>query len=291
MAQILVDEGDVVKKGQVLAKLDARLLAADLERLKASKRALLAQLELASLVDQRQAQLKKKGFASNQVADQARLSMSELSARLAEADAGILAAQIRLEKAQIQAPFDGIINTRLVDPGNTIGGGQAVLSLIESDKPVFRVGVAPKLANRLSIGDGMAVTIGDTSYQTQIVGILPQIDSATRTRIVRARFKEQSRLAFGQTGEAQFVQQMSAKGAWLPLTAIEDGVRGLWTIKTVDGEDQPKVGIEAVELIYADSPRAFVRGTFADGTQYIDQGVHRVVAGQSVRIQTPAEAN
>ncbi|MEL6505580.1 MAG: efflux RND transporter periplasmic adaptor subunit [Pseudomonadota bacterium] len=285
LAQVLVEGGDTIEKGQVLARLDKRLLAADLNRLKASKKALMAQLELASLTSERQEKLKKRGFASNQVADQARLSMSELNARMAEADAGILAAQIRLEKAELRAPFDGVVSKRLMDPGNTVGNGQSVLSLIEDDRPVFRVGIDPTLAESLSVGGKIKVTLGQKPHQATIIGILPQIDGATRTRIVRAQLPTLPNMAFGQTGDAVLVQRMAQKGAWVPLTALEDGLRGLWTIKTVTGEDAQVVGTEAVEIIHADSTRAFVRGTFENGTHYIDQGIHRVVVGQNVRAQ------
>jgi multidrug efflux pump subunit AcrA (membrane-fusion protein) len=104
---VLVDDGDTVLAGQPLAMLDDRLLRADVARLKASKTALEAQLELATLTDKRQAELQTKGFASAQSADQTRLSIVELNARLAEIEASILAASIRLEKAVIRAPFDG----------------------------------------------------------------------------------------------------------------------------------------------------------------------------------------
>ena len=72
---VLVDDGAAVEKGQVLARLDDRLLRADLERLNASKKAMEAQRELAKLTDKRQAELKQRGFASAQRADQSRLSL------------------------------------------------------------------------------------------------------------------------------------------------------------------------------------------------------------------------
>ncbi|MEO0637070.1 MAG: efflux RND transporter periplasmic adaptor subunit, partial [Pseudomonadota bacterium] len=282
--EVLVNEGDAVVSGQLLARQDSRLFQAEVDRLRASKDALAAQLELATLTDERQAQLKERGFASAQVADQTRLSISELNARMAEVDAGLVAAKIRLEKTEIRAPFDGAVNTRLVDPGNTIGGGQAVLSLVENKRPVFRVGIAPNLADHLKAGDPVTVEIGGNIQPASIIGILPQVDAATRTRIVRAQLQGEAPLAFGQTGDVVLRQSVSETGSWVPLTTLEDGVRGLWTIKTVTGEDTTRIGIEAVEILYANSKDAFVRGTFQDGTRYLTQGVHRVVAGQQVRV-------
>jgi RND family efflux transporter MFP subunit len=281
---VLVDDGDTVLAGQTLAMLDDRLLRADVARLKASKTALEAQLELATLTDKRQAELQTKGFASAQSADQTRLSIVELNARLAEIEASILAASIRLEKAVIRAPFDGRVNTRLSDPGNTVAAGQAVLALVEDGQPVFRVGVAPDLIAQLQIGSAMEILLSGETRTAEIIAILPQIDPVTRTRVVRARLDDRSDLAFGQTGEALLAQTIRSRGSWIPVAALEDGIRGLWTIKTVSGPAPYHVAIESAEIIHADGENAFVRGTFSDGDRFINTGVHRVAAGQTVRV-------
>ncbi|MEM8539329.1 MAG: efflux RND transporter periplasmic adaptor subunit [Pseudomonadota bacterium] len=283
--EVFVDEGDAVSEGEVLARLDDRLLTADLDRLNASKRALEAQIELARLTNERQAALKKKGFATGQVADQSRLSLVELEAKLAELDASILAAEIRLEKTEIKAPFDGVVNARLFDPGSIVGATQAVLTLVNDGLPVFRVGVAPGLVDQLNIGSTIDVALDGEQHAAEIIAILPQIDPVTRTRIVRARLVAGVDLAFGMTGEAVVRETIAENGSWVPLTAIEDGVRGLWTIKTIKQGEPTTVALEAVEIIHADSQRAFVRGTFSSDTKYIDTGVHRIVGGQVVRIE------
>lgn len=294
---VFVDEGDRVTMGQVLAEFDDRLLKADLKRLQASKRTFEAQRELATLTNQRQAELKKKGFASHQSADQSRLSVVEAEARIAEIDAAILAAQIRLEKAQVVSPFDGRVNRRNVDPGTVIGSGQAVLTLVEDTAAVFRVGVEPDLADTLPVGKSIQVDLDDQLVTGQIIAVLPEIDPVTRTRIVRAALKAPADLAFGQTGQLRITQRIDESGAWIPLSAIENGVRGLWTIKTVDGGGknsdggensnggaQANVVIEAVEILHADEERAFVRGTFGPDTRLILSGLHRVAPGQLVRV-------
>ena len=284
LASVLVDEGDRVEKGDVIARLDNRLLKAEITQLEAARKALEAQLELATLTNQRKAKLKEEGFASAQTADQSRISLMEINARIAEINAGILATEIRIEKTEIRAPFSGIVNERAVDPGNTIGGGQPVISLKETDAPIFRVGVDPDLAEKLDLGQTISIRFGDTAHKGAIIGIVPQIDAQTRTRIIRIQLEDEKNNVFGQTGEAIFSQFVNERGAWLPLTAIEDGVRGLWTVKTIRSNDDFTIGVEAVEIVYANSKEAFVRGTFKDGVSYIDKGIHRVVKGQTVRV-------
>ncbi|MEN0000850.1 MAG: efflux RND transporter periplasmic adaptor subunit [Pseudomonadota bacterium] len=278
-----VEEGDAVNKGQVLARLDDRLLIAERDRLEASKDAIEAQRELLSLNNERAAELNQRGFASNQTLDQTRLGLVELDSRLAEMDAALASIDVQLEKLTITAPFAGTINTRHVDPGTTVGGGQAILSLVEDAAPVFRVGIDPDLAVSLNEGQAVSVSFGDREFDAQIVGVLPQLDPVTRTQTVRARLAEGASLSFGQTGQMLITEQIDQEGAWIPLTAIEDGVRGLWTIKTVQRGETPTVGIEAVELIHVDERNAYVRGTFTPEAELIIDGLHRVVAGQTIR--------
>ncbi len=281
---VFFHEGERVEKEQVLATLDNRLLKADLQRLKASKKALEAQREIAILTDRRQAQLREKGFASNQAADQSRLSVVETEARIAEVAAAILAAEIRLEKATVRAPFAGRVDQRMIDPGTTIGSGQSVLTLVEDDVPIFRVGIDPDLAGTLSVGKTVATILNELPVRAEVISILPKIDPVTRTRIVRLKLLEPVDLAFGQTGQLRIEQRITQSGAWIPLSAIEDGVRGLWTIKTAEGFEDPIVSVEAIEILHADEERAFVKGTFEANARLILSGLHRIAPGQRIRI-------
>lgn len=280
---VLVQEGDTVRAGEVIATLDDRLIKAERDQLRASKEALQAQRELQSLNNERANQLNKRGFASTQTLDQNRLGLVELNARMAEIDAGLLSVDVRLEKLTIAAPFAGQVSIRHVDPGTTVGNGQAVVTLVDDALPIFRVGVEPDLADTLSAGKTVDVRFGNKVVAAEIVGTLPTLDPITRTRTIRARLRDETQLSYGLTGEMQIEQVVEANGAWLPLTAIEDGVRGLWTIKTV-AEDET-VAIEAVEMLHAEERRAFVRGTFSAETRVISDGLHRVVAGQPVRLE------
>lgn len=286
LSNVFVEEGTIVAKGDLIARLDDRLLIADIDRLSANKRALNAQLELAAVTNKRQAELYEQGFATAQTTDETRLAITELEARVAEVEASLVAARINLEKAELRAPFNGRISNRLLDPGSTVTNGQAVVSILEDAEPVFRVGIDPNLSGALNLKSQVDVAIGTRSHRGVIVAILPELDANTRTRIVRIKLEDASDLPLGSTGTVTLVERVSDTGAWVPLTALEDGIRGLWTIKTLtDLKDEgAKVNVAAVEIIYADQTNAFVRGTFSNGDRYIPQGVHRVAVGQRVRL-------
>lgn len=283
ITEILVDEGDVVAAGDVIARLDTRLLIAERNRLVASRQALDAQRELARRTAERQEELQERGFASSQQTDQATLTLAEITARQAEIDAGLLAVDVRLEKAEIRAPFDGRIASRSADIGATVGGGQTVVALVEDVPPRFRVGLAPDLADRVHEETRAIVTLGDTQWPVALDAILPEVDPITRTRKVLFAFDENHRVLLGDTGTITLTETITQPGFWVPLAALRDGVRGTWTVMTVDeSADASTAAIEAVQIIHADSLRAYVSGTLPDRATIVADGGHQIVVGQAL---------
>ncbi len=287
---VRVDDGDSVAAGDVIARLDTRLLRAERRRHQAARRALEAQLTLARRTAERRDSLRAKGFVSGQQADQDGASVAELTARIAEVDAALLAVAIRLEKAVLLAPFDARVTSRHLDPGATAGPGQAVVSIVEARPPRFRAGVDPALAASLTAGQTMAVTFGGDAVAARFVALMPELNPATRSHDALFAFEAGSVPVLpGATGTITLSQQVAGTGAWVPVSALRAGLRGTWEIMTViEADDGPRIGLEAVQILHADAERAFVTGTFAPDASIVSRGVHRVVKGQRVR-PTPAE--
>lgn len=288
LAEIAVDEGDAVAAGAVIASLDTRLLETERTRLRASRQAVAAQAELAARTDRRQSALQARGFASTQASDAAALGLEELTARIAEIDAGLAAIDVRLEKARIRAPFAGRIAARHLDQGGNAGPGQPVVSLVETSDPVFQVGLAPDALGSVPEDGPVAIRFDGTVVDARLRAILPELDAATRTRTVQFTLSGHDLPAYRGTGTLVLSETVAARGAWVPVSALEDGPRGLWRLLTLvegDGENGGGlvVGTETVEILHATADRAFVRGTFRDGARFIADGTHRVVPGQAVR--------
>lgn len=284
LALLAADEGDRVAPGTLVARLDTRLVEAEQLRLNATRRALEAQAELARRTTGRQSELRDRGFASNQALDNAALRLAELEARIAEIDASLVSVALQLEKSELRAPFEATIATRLVDTGGTVGAGQAILSLVESGGHQFRVGLTPDMVPALSDGTALGARFGDESYPLALASVLPELDSATRTRTVLLDFTGADLPPLRETGTLLLNQQVTERGAWVPLSALQDAPRGLWRLMTLPGSsDTAEVRNEAVEVLFSDGANAYVRGTFKAGTRFITDGPHRVVTGQTVQ--------
>jgi membrane fusion protein, multidrug efflux system len=284
LAEILVEEGDAVAAGEPIARLDRRLLDAERTRLLAARQAVAAQAELASRTSERQATLQQRGVASSQALDAASLGLAELTARLGELDAAVAAVDIRLEKAVLTAPFAGRVAARYIDQGGSAGPGQPVVALVEAVEPVFRVGLSPDALGSIPPDGVVDIDFDGVGHAARLRSVLPELDAATRTRTVLFRLLGEDLPAYRGTGALHLAEAVTARGAWVPLGALDNGPHGLWRLYTVIERDERSVVVtETVEILYATAARAFVRGTFQDGAIFITDGTHRVVPGQSVR--------
>lgn len=285
LAEILVDEGDAVAQGQVLARLDTRSLLARREAQSAARDALAARADLARRTTARREALEARGFTATQAYDEARLALAETEARLREIDAGIAEIDIALDKAVLRAPFAGRVADRALDEGATAAAGQPVIDLLEDAPPSFRVGLSAAAADALVPDQKTNVIIAGQTLPAELTALRPDIDPATRTRTALFSLvaAPDAPPVYGETGTLELTETVTDRGAWVPLGALREGPRGLWTLLVVDPQTD-RVATEAVEILFTETERAFVRGTFREGALLIESGPHRVIPGQHVAL-------
>jgi membrane fusion protein (multidrug efflux system) len=169
VARVLVRQGDHVKRRQVLARLDARLLQAQLDKAVANRKQAEFELE------------RTKTLAPRKLISENALRQVQTKVEITKADESVL--RTRLEYMTIRAPFDGHIAERLVEPGDVASKHTHLLTIVDSSKLVTDVQVSELLVSRLNIGDRADVSIdalGGTVYPGKILRIYPTIDPATR---------------------------------------------------------------------------------------------------------------
>lgn len=278
LATIRADEGDTVQEGQVLASLDTSLLEAERAQLLASKSATEAQLRFAVQTFERSQELLARGFATQADLDGAQAARDALQSRIAEIEAGIASVDIRIGKSVIEAPFDGRVTSRSVDGGEALAPGQAVLGLVQLGAPQVRVGV-PLDLDETRLGDAR-IDLAGQIFPATLVTLRPDIDPVTRTRTALFTIDTAEPPAFGRNAHLLVAERMDAKGIWVPVTSLKEGLRGQWTILTVDRTNTVRAA--SVEILHAESERVFVRGAFPEGTRLIAGGPQRVTVGQTV---------
>jgi RND family efflux transporter MFP subunit len=293
IAQVLVDIGDVVEKDQVLARLDSRTLASNLNQAEADTAlaqanlsAAKAEAQLAAKTEKRYRTLLEQGNISKQIYDEARLSLQIKRAQEQVAHANVkraLAAananKIALTEAAIRAPFDGIIQSRYMDEGTQILGGTPALKLIEVGPIKAHIGVPSKSLASLTIGSTYKLSWNGKAQPARLMAISPEVDPNTRT--LNAVFKISGGIIpIGAVVELLLEQRVQAPGFWLPVSALTASDRGLWAVYVVNAEDI--VERRLVEVIHNEASRAYVRGLLSDRDRVVNSGVQRIVPGQTV---------
>lgn len=293
IAQVLVDIGDVVEKGQLLARLDSQTLASNLEQAQANTAlaqanlsAAKAEAQLAANTEKRFRTLREQGNTSKQIYDEAKLSFQTKRAQYQVAQANVKralaaanASKIALAEAAIKAPFDGIIQSRYMDEGTQILGGTPAVKLIELGPIKAHVGVPSESLASLTIGERYNLSWNGKAQPARLMAISPEVDPNTRT--LNAVFKVNADIIpIGAVVELLLEQRVAIPGFWLPVSALTASDRGLWGVYVVNAENI--IERRLVEVIHNEASRAFVRGLLSDKERVVNSGVQRIVPGQSV---------
>jgi len=285
VTKVRKDEGHRVAAGDVVAMLDTSQLEASRNQREAQIRELEARLELARLTLDRQVKLRKNGWSPEQRLDEASTALDELSAAMDRVKAQIESIDIDIQKSQLKAPFDGVIAARSIDEGAVIVAGTPILTVLEDGHRQLRVGLPPEVAAKLDEAKSYRVQTSAGPAEARLYASRPDLQSATRTVTALFDVTTGEATPFGEIVTLVLERDIQERGAWVPLVALQESDRGLWSLLTVAVQDgEPVVRREAAEVLHVDGAHAYVRGTFEPGASVIANGTNRVVPGQRVAL-------
>jgi RND family efflux transporter MFP subunit len=267
---ILVDEGDVVRQGQTLARLDL----ADLDAAVAEARTGLrtAENQLA-----RDKSLFDRGFIS-----QARLDAAELA--VARARAGLTAISFNRDQAVITAPSDGVILRRLAEPNQNVAPGAPILSFgAKTGGLVVRAGLSGRAVQQVSVGDRAEARLADGKFrEAKIVRIAAASNPATNAFDVEAQVVDAAGLRSGQVAELViFARQPDAARLSVPASALLDARADQGVIYVLEAGDVARrrsvrtAGVEGEQVIIAQG--------VAPGERIVVSGAAFIRDGQEVQ--------
>ena len=264
VARVLVDQGDAVRAGQLLAELDPvdledRVAAARLaaERAASSIRAAEAQLaeaqsrmQLAGSSARRYAELRAQGFVSQEAVDAkgheanaARAAADAAAAQLASAQrdreralaevagVGKLRAQARLA-----SPVDGVVSARFVEPGTTIVAGQAVIQVIDPASLWVKARIDQGRAGGVRVGQPVEIVLrsdASRTYRGDVQRIDWVSDAVTEERIVNIGLAARpDALSIGELVEVTIRTAELSDVRSVPAAAVkrQDRQEGVWQL-------------------------------------------------------------
>jgi multidrug efflux system membrane fusion protein len=298
LQEVLFTEGQQVKKGDVLAKIDPRLFQAALDQAKAKKAQDEAQFIAASKDLERSNTLVKSNITSQQIVDQQQGKVDQLRASIAADEAMIQTAQTNLDYTTITAPSDGRMGVRLVDPGNIVHandqGALATLVLTRPSAVLFTLPARTLDDIRAAMARGpVEVTAFDQDNRRALAtGTLLLVDNiidqASATIRLKAMFpNEDDKLWPGEFVNARVLLETRSNAVVVPSAAIQRGPDGLF-IWAVSGKDvaEPR----PIETGPSYDNLTIVTSGLAGGERIVTDGQYKLQRNATVTYTAPPMA-
>jgi RND family efflux transporter MFP subunit len=281
VSKVYVEEGDRVKEGQLIARLDTAQLRVARRRVAATLDEAQAGVGISTLTADRLSQLADEEYISRQSADEARFSLRAAEAKQLQLRAALDQIDVDLRKSRLIAPFSGVVSARMVDEGTVVAAGSPVVRFRESDEREAVIGLPRNIP--LEIGSEEELILDGRSFSATVTALVDDVNQRTRTVTAILEIPTELNAAQGQVVDLVHRRPVADSGFWVPTTALTEGLRGTWTVYSVEPDgDALVVQREAVEVLHAETDRAFVRGTLEPSERIVSNGLHRVVPGQRV---------
>ena len=217
LTQVLVQEGDRVTKGQLLARIDARQENAALSEAQSRIQELQADERFQAAELQRQEALQASGIISRQALDQASNQLELARARREAAQATAERLRVAVSKLRIEAPIDGVVIGRFVNGGETVPGGARIIQIGQTDRIRLEAEIDEFDLSRIALGDPVKVraegysgtwmgTVEEIPHQVVGRRLRPQDParpSDTRVLMVKVALDELTPLKLGQRVELE----------------------------------------------------------------------------------------
>jgi RND family efflux transporter MFP subunit len=181
------EEGQRIKKGQILIELGSDILKKRLLAISATYEQAQFELEIARIEFDRKEKLFKTKSISEQSYDENRFRVKGIEKHVSSLKAEVERIEIELQKKIIHAPFDGIVIDRQVDRGEWLDEGATVAILAKDDVIDIVADVSEEFIPFIRVGMPIKATINGNEISGSVMAIVPRGDVATRTFPVKIR--------------------------------------------------------------------------------------------------------
>jgi len=292
IAARLVDVGDRVRTGQVLARLDATDLALNARVLHGQLAAAVAQRDSAQADLTRFTDLAAQKLMSPAELDRQHHAVSSADAQVAALTAAAREADNKLAYAQLRADADGVVTQIAAEPGQVVGEGMPVLTVARTDEREVEFSVPEQRRGDLRAGQSVQVSLWSepgTWMEGRVRWIAPTADQATRAFQVRASLLAPPiTLGLGQTTTVRIMTDGAAHPQIsLPIAAVFDdhGMKAVWIL-------DPRLNAvrsAPVKVSGMDGNRYVISAGVQPGDLVVTAGVHRLTARDRVTIYSGGE--
>ncbi len=244
---VAVRPGDSVQAGDVLVQLDIETLTLELDQARSNARATQAQLGLAEGQLERVRALVDRGITTSASLDEAQNAVTQARASLDALHDQVTGAELRQRNATVRAPFAGIVASRSVEPGQYVGVGTPLVSLVDLTTVELRANAAVGDGAVLRQGQRVDVSVDGAEgqvFEGRVARINPVAQEGTRTVPVYVMIDNPNgTLLGGMFATAQVVIEAAADAIAIPTLALREDVDGPYVLR-VAGDRLERAAIE-----------------------------------------------
>jgi len=260
-------EGDRVKAGKVLARLDSVLVEAGLKKAEAQLVFREQELITARRRFERMGSVSTRGDESRQALDDTELSFRSAEAGVKEAEANVQIAQRQVRNASVRAPFDGVVTEQTAETGQWVEAGTQLFTVVATAGRVIEAPVDASDAARVSLDQSVSLSRADASqseesraWASEVVWISQRVNVADGGNSFDVRLALDERapsLMLGEQIDVELEIDSRTSVPVLPLEAIrergqEEAVVYVFTADGTLSERQVRTGlftVDAVEIV------------------------------------------
>lgn len=221
--EVLVREGEAVKAGQVLVRMDTREYQARADQARGSLHAAQGQLDIATKSRDNNKALLGKGFISKTAFDNAESQFAIARANVESAKAALDVAQKMLNDTVIRAPISGLVSSRTIQPGEKVSADNRLLDVVDLEKLELEAAVPASDIMAVALGQEVQVSIEGLAEPLigKVVRINPSTETGSRSILTYIQLDNpESVLRAGLFGEAQLTLAKKSGVLTVPQSAL-----------------------------------------------------------------------
>lgn len=285
-----VQIGDRIKAGAVLATLDETDLRLARESAEAELVAARSSARQAELERNRIAELRTRGWSTDQASERQKSALDEALGRVKRAERQVELATNSQSYAELKAEADGTVIAVLAEAGQVVAAGQAIFRIARDGDREAQVAIPEQdLALARAARPDIALwSAPNARHEGELRELSPNADAATRTFLARYTVRGLAADApLGMTVTLTLTNRDGARGARVPLSAIlnEGGGSEVFVLDKASGTLVRK----PVRILSFDARYALLGEGISEGDLVVTLGVHTLRAGQKVRALAEAK--
>ncbi len=241
--EVLVREGELVKEGQVVVRMDSSDYQARVDQAKGALQAARAQLDIATKARDNNKALLAKGFISKTAFDNAESQYDIARATVQSARGTLDVAQKALADTVVRAPIPGLISSRSVQPGEKVSADNRLLDLVDLDRMEMEAAVPASEIMHVALEQDVQVKVESMpqSLQGKVVRINPATQAGSRSILVYVRIDNpQHLLRAGMFGEAQLTIAKKSDVLMVPRSAVHSEAGASYVYAIENGKSARK---------------------------------------------------